>query len=440
MTPGVRLFAGVALIAALSGLAACDRSPQVSAGPKPPGVTVVAVGQRSVPVYGQYVGQTEAVKTVEVRARVEGFIERQVAPDGADVKVGDLLFVIDPRPFEAALRQAEANVARDTAQLRQAEAALTQREADVRQAQANIDRDLAQVENAVTQEERYRTLLQQGLIAREQYDQIRTNMTALEATVQADRAALENARAALAAARAAIENARASIRANEAAVDSARLQLGYTSVKSPLDGRMGRAEVRVGSLRRQGRGHAARHGVHDRSDVRQLQRERARGAVRVGAPPRGDAGAAGASGITMTLPDDSLYPQAGRLDFVDRAVDPRTGTLALRADLPESGAGAPARAVRARSGPARGAGRRARRAPGGRAREPGLGVRCSWSAPDQTVQARSVRMGPRVRAAVGRRGRTEARASRSWSRACSRSGPGMRVEPTIEATAARPGS
>ncbi len=222
------------LIAALSGLVACDRSPQVSAAPKPPAVTVVAVAQRSVPVYGQYVGQTEAVKTVEVRARVEGFIERQVAPDGADVKAGDLLFVIDPRPFEAALRQAEANVARDTAQLRQAEAALTQREADVRQAQANIDRDLAQVENARTQEGRYRTLVQQGLIAREQYDQIRTNMTALEATVAADRAGLENARA--------------SIRANEAAADNTRLQLGYTSIKSPLDGRMGRSEVRVGAL------------------------------------------------------------------------------------------------------------------------------------------------------------------------------------------------
>ena len=99
----------------------------------------MAAAQRAVPVYGQYVGQTEAVKTVEVRARVEGFVERQVAPDGADVKAGDLLFVIDPRPFEATLRQAQANVARDAAALGQAEAALTQREADVRQAQANLD-------------------------------------------------------------------------------------------------------------------------------------------------------------------------------------------------------------------------------------------------------------------------------------------------------------
>ena len=310
------------LIAVLPGLAACDRSPQVNAAPKPPAVTVVAVAQRSVPVYGQYVGQTEAVKTVEVRARVEGFIERQVVPDGADVKAGDLLFVIDPRPTEAALRQAEANVARDLAALRQAEAALTQREADVRQAQANVDRDVAQVENARTQEGRYRTLFEKELIAREQYDQMRTNMTALEATVQADRAALENARAALGASRAAIENARAAIRADEAAADSARLQLGYTSVRSPLDGRMGKAEVRVGTL--VGKGDATllatvstldpmyvSFSVSEREALSVWRRRQAE----MQAKP-------GSSGITMMLSDDSPYVHDGRLDFVDRTVDP----------------------------------------------------------------------------------------------------------------------
>jgi multidrug resistance efflux pump len=238
----------LALLAVLTGLTGCTRSPEVAATPPPPAVTVVAAGERPVPVYGEYVGQTEAVTTVEVRARVEGFIERQAVPDGAEVEAGDLLFVIDPRPFEAALRQAQAAVARDTAQLRQAEATLAQRQADVQQAEANLERDLAQVENARTQEARYRTLLERDLIAREQYDQIRTNLTALEATVQADRAARDNARASLAAARATIEKARAVIRAGEAAADSARLQLGYTVIRSPLDGRMGRAAVRVGSL------------------------------------------------------------------------------------------------------------------------------------------------------------------------------------------------
>ena len=395
MTYLLHLFGGMALIAALSGLVGCDRSPQVSAAPKPPAVTVVAVAQRSVPVYGQYVGQTEAVKTVEVRARVEGFIERQVAPDGADVKAGDLLFVIDPRPFEAALRQAEANVARDTAQLRQTEAALTQREADVRQAQANIDRDLAQVENARTQEGRYRTLVQQGLIAREQYDQIRTNMTALEATVAADRAGLENARAALAASQAAIENARASVRANEAAADNTRLQLGYTSIKSPLDGRMGRAEVRVGAL--VGKGEATLLATVSTLDPMYVNFSVSeREALSVWGRRRAEMQARPASsGITMTLPDDSPYPQDGRLDFVDRAVDRRTGTLALRAAFPN-----PARMLQ----PGQYVRLRVLLAerpdalvvPQAAIQESQGSATLFVVAPDKTVQARPVRMGPRV--------------------------------------------
>jgi RND family efflux transporter MFP subunit len=385
----------VALIAVLSALVGCDRSPQVSAGPKPPGVTVVAVAQRPVPVYGQYVGQAEAVKTVEVRARVEGFVERQVAPDGADVKAGDLLFVIDPRPFEAALRQAEANVARDTAQLGQTEAALTQREADVRQAQANVERDLAQVGNARTQEGRYRTLVQQGLIAREQYDQIRTTMTALEATVEADRAALENARAALAASRAAIENARASIRANEAAADNARLQLGYTSIRSPLDGRMGRAEVRVGAL--VGRGEATLLATVSTLDPMYVnfsvsEREALSVWGRRGPEMRARPGS---SGITMTLPDDSAYPHDGRLDFVDRAVDPRTGTLALRAAFPNPARMLqPGQYVRLRvllsERPD------ALLVPQAAIQESQGSASLFVVAPDRTVQVRTVRMGPRV--------------------------------------------
>lgn len=324
-----RRWATAAALTALAGivLAACSRTPEAVSAPKPPAVTVAAVAQRAVPVFGQYVGQTEAVKTVEVRARVEGYLERQAVADGADVKAGAILFVIDSRPFEATLRQAEANVARDTAQLRQAEATLVQREADVQQAQANLERDLAQMENARTQERRYGTLLQKELIAREQYDQFRTTLVTLEATVQADRAAFENAKGARAAARATIENARAVIRAGEAAVDSARLQLGYTIIRSPLDGRMGRADVRVGSL--VGRSDStllATVSTLDPMYVNFSVSEREALAVwrRL----------SGASGIRITLPDDSIYPHAGRLDFVDRAVDPRTGTLALRATFP----------------------------------------------------------------------------------------------------------
>jgi RND family efflux transporter MFP subunit len=311
-------------------LVACNRSPASVPPPQAPAVTVVPVATRTVPVYGQYVGQTEAFRTVEVRARVEGYLERQAVRDGVDVKAGDLLFVIDPKPFEATLRQAEATVARDTAQLRQNEAALIQREADVQQAEANLERDIAQLDNARTQEQRYHTLLDKELIAREQYDQLRTNLATQEATVRADRAALANAQAALAAARATIENARAVIRADEANVDSAKLQLGYTVIRSPLDGRMGRAEIRVGSL--VGRSDSTLLATVSTVDPMYVNFSVSeREALQVWRRRQAEMQRPGAPGINLTLPDDSAYPHSGRLDFVDRAVDARTGTLALRA-------------------------------------------------------------------------------------------------------------
>lgn len=390
--PAAGPWRGLWLLAVLLALAACDRSAEVRAAPRPPSVTVVAAARHRVPVYGEYIGQTEAVKTVEVRARVEGFLERQAVADGATVEAGDLLFVIDAGPFEAALRQAQANVGRSTAQLHQAEAALVQRGADVREAEANLERDLAQVDNARTQEARYRTLLQKDLIAREQYDQMRTNLAALEATVQADRAAIENVRAALAAARATVENARAAIRADEAAVDSARLQLGYTAIRSPLDGRMGRAAVRVGSL--VGKGEATLLATVSTVDPMHVSFSVSeREALSVWRRRQAGGGPAAAD-IAATLPDDSPYAHRGRLDFVDRAVDPRTGTLALRAIFPN-----PDRVLR----------------PGQYMRlripleerpdavvVPQAAVLESQGStsllvvgPDRTVQARNVRMGPR---------------------------------------------
>jgi RND family efflux transporter MFP subunit len=414
------------LLVAAVGLASCSRSPEVGAAPKPPSVSVVAVTPHRVPVYGEYVGQTEAVKTVEVRARVEGYIERQAIPDGADVKAGDVLFAIDPLPFEVALRQAQANVARDTAQLGQAEAAVAQREAEVQQAEANLTRDLAQLENARTQERRYRTLLQRELIAAEQYDQLRTTMTTSEATVQADRAALANARAALAAARATVENARAVIRADEAAVEATRLQLGYTTIRSPLDGRMGRAEVRVGSL--VGRSDStllATVSTQDPMYVSFSVSEREALSVWRRLPA-----SAGAPSITITLPDDSPYPHRGRLDFVDRAVDPRTGTLALRAVFPNpSRLLRPGQYVRLRvlleERPD------ALLVPQAAVQESQGSASVFVVGADRTVQARTVRLGPRFGTLWVIEDGVKA-GDHVVTKALQQVRPGMRVEPSIE--------
>ncbi|HTK92081.1 MAG TPA: efflux RND transporter periplasmic adaptor subunit [Verrucomicrobiae bacterium] len=417
---------GRLMVVALATLAlsACDRSPRAGAAPKPPEVTVVPVGQQTVPLYGQYVGQTEAVKTVEVRARVEGFILRQVAPDGAEVKEGDVLFLIDPGPIQAAASQAEANVARDRAALGQAEAALVQRRADVQQAQANVERDVAQWENWRTMEGRYRKLLLDELIAREQYDQINTSLTAAAATVQADRAALANAQAALAAGQANIENARATVRADEAALDAARLQLSYTTIRSPLTGRMGKAEVRVGAL--VGKGEATLLATVSTTDPMYVsfsvsEREALSVWRRRAAP----------GGIRITLPDDTQYPYEGKVDFVDRAVDPRTGTLALRATFPN-----PQRVLQP------GQYMRLRALleerpdalviPQAAVSESQGATSVYVVAADHTVQVRSVRMGPRLGSLWIVEDGVKA-GEQVIVKGLQRVQPGMRVEPTVEA-------
>jgi multidrug efflux system membrane fusion protein len=255
----VRSAGGVlALIALCLGAAACsdratgsDRAgatPRAPAAPAAVPVGVATAEQRLVPVQVTAVGNVQAIATVGIKSQVAGQITQVPFTEGREVKRGDLLFIIDPRPFETALQQAQANVARDTAQLRQMEAALGQRQAEILQAQANLERDQAQWDMARVQETRYKDLMQKELVAREQYDQVRTNFAALSATVQADRAALENAKASVRAAEAQMENVRATIKADEALVEAARLQLGYTTIRSPMDGRTGNLLVQAGNV------------------------------------------------------------------------------------------------------------------------------------------------------------------------------------------------
>ncbi len=249
--------------------------------------------------------------------------------EGQDVKKGDLLFTLDQRPLEATLHQAEANLGRDTAQLEQAEAAVAQNMAAEQQAEANLARDTAQLENARTQARRYKKLVDEGYISSEQYDQVRTTATALEATIQADQAAVTNTRAAIRAAQATVQNVRAVIRADQAVVENARVQLGYTTIRAPMDGRTGNLLVRVGSAVK------ARDDTGQMVVINQIQpiyvsfsvpeqaladikKYQAAGSIRVQATARGQQGA----------------PATGELTFVNNTVDPTTGTIQLKATFP----------------------------------------------------------------------------------------------------------
>lgn len=298
MTAARRLALLVALAAC--SLAACsDRGSSGGArqGPAPAvPVTVADAVQRDVPVRITAVGNVQAYTTVSVKSQIAGQIVQVHFREGQDVKKGALLFTIDPRPFEAALRQAEA--------------ALVQRRAEIRQAEANLARDVAQMENARVQQERYSTLVAKELIAREQFDQVRTTAAALEATVNADRAAVENTKAAALAA--------------QATADTARLQLNYTTIRAPMDGRTGNIMVQMGNV------------VKGNDDGPLVVISQVHPIYISFAVPEQNLGDIKRYGAVSPLkveafPDKAGPPALGDLTFVNSTVDPSTGTIQLKA-------------------------------------------------------------------------------------------------------------
>ena len=322
MTHAGRLLVLVALLAAAGCSDRASGTQRATAPPVP--VLVAEAVRRDVPLDVSVIGTVQALTTVGVKSQVSGQVVKVNFTEGQDVKAEQLLFTIDPRPFAAALAQAKANVGRDTAQMRQAEAALAQRQAEVQRAMANLERDQAQLENARVQERRYKTLVEKELVARELYDQFRTNLSALEATLNADRAAVENARAAAQAAAAGVENARAVIQADEAMVETANLNVGYTTIRAPMNGRTGNLMLQAGNVVKANEDNpmvviAQVHPIYVSFAVPQqhltaIKQYSAAGPVQVRAAAPGAA-----------------KPAVGRLTFVNNTVDPTTGTIQLKA-------------------------------------------------------------------------------------------------------------
>ena len=219
------------------------------------------------------------------------------------MKKGDLLFTIDRRPFEAALAQAQATLA--------------QHQAQVRQAEANLARDQAQLENARVEEERYKKLVGGGFVAREQYDQFLTAYKTAEATLEADKAA--------------VATARALVRADESLVEAAQLNLAYTEIRSPVDGRTGSLMLHEGNVVRSG-------GTSDSTllVINQIQPIYVSFTV-----PQQQLSAiktymqAGTLGVEA-LPAGETRPERGVVTFVDNAIDPATGTVRLKASFRNS--------------------------------------------------------------------------------------------------------
>jgi len=316
----------------LAMLTACTGEPVARADAKAaptPDAVPVSVSQavaKSVPVQILANGTAQAVAAVTINSQVDGEISSIHFTEGQDVRKGDRLFTLDQRPFEAAVRQAQATLTRDSAQLQQAEAALTQARASERQAEANERRDMAQLDNATAQTRRYKSLIDDGAISQEQYDQVRTAELAMEATVEADRAAITNAKAAIEAAQAAIENARGAIQADQAVVENARIQLSYTTIDAPMTGRTGSLLVHVGSTVK-ARDAASPLVVINQirpiyvgfsvpeQNLAEIRRYRETGSLQAHA----------------LIPGQETRPVYGELTFINNAVDPATGTIQLKA-------------------------------------------------------------------------------------------------------------
>ncbi|MGZ9110527.1 MAG: efflux RND transporter periplasmic adaptor subunit [Rhodoplanes sp.] len=267
-------------MAAALALAACgDDQTRAQPEPPPPAVVVAAVEQRDINPKTEHVGQTVAVDTVELRARVQAFLTRRVFREGEDVKQGALLFTLERPPFEAAVDAAAGQAA---------------------QARAEVVRTRRDLERA-------RTLHQRGNVSQQALDRAISDQ----------------------------EQAEATLRASEAQLRQAQIDLGYTQITAPFDGRIGRSVYSVGQWVGPDSGVLATlvkldpiYVVFNVSERSYLDyQKQADEAVRAGRPrqkfvPR------------LRLSNGAEYPHPGRFDFVDNRVDPTTGTIAVRAVFP----------------------------------------------------------------------------------------------------------
>jgi len=237
-------------------------------GPAAVPVSVTPALQQSVPVRLQAIGNVEAYSTVSVKARVDGQIVALNFKEGQEIKKGDVLFRIDARPYEATLKQAEANALRDAAARNQAQ----------------------------SQERRYKELLEKNFISKEAYAQIATNAQTAEATAGASQAALENA----------------------------RLNVEYCTIISPLDGYVGKVLLQVGNL-------VKANDVSPLVVINQVRPIYVNFAVPEQSLTalRGYM-AAGPLAVEVSPSGEAKMLAEGRLIFVDNAVDPSTGTIRLR--------------------------------------------------------------------------------------------------------------
>jgi RND family efflux transporter MFP subunit len=291
----------------------CSKPTNGAAAP-PTAVEVIAVEQRDVPIYSEWIGTLDGFVNADIKAQVTGYLLEQAYQEGSFVKKGQLLFQIDPRPFQAALDQARGQLAQAEGQVAQARAELAQAEAQVAVAVANQGRTQLDVE-------RYTPLAQQQAITQQDLDNATQNNLAAKAQVQSAQAQVATARAQIIAATATVEAAKAS-------ADTAQINLGFTHLTSPIDGIPGIAQQQVGSLVSPASPTITTVSTLDpiRVYFTVAEQEYLDFHRRYTTPATVDAERKGLK-LELILADGTVYPQSGTYYFADRQVDVRTGAI-----------------------------------------------------------------------------------------------------------------
>ncbi len=315
-----RLLAS-ALLFGLAFAAACSNGTATAKTAAPPEVLVADVVQRDVPIYTEWIGTLDGLVNADIKAQVSGYLEKQEYTEGSNVKKGQLLFEIDPRPFQAALDQGRAHLAQANGQLSQAKAQLLQAEPQVAIAEANQGRAQLDVE-------RYTPLAKQQASTQQDLDNAVQNNLAAKAQVQAAKAQVETAKSA-------IESAVAAVQAAKAAEETAQLNLGFTRLVSPIDGVAGGAQQQVGALVGPGSGPVTTVSTLDpiKCNITVSEQEYLTFHRQYDTP---EAVAAERSSLVMELilADQSVYPHKGKFYFTDREVNQRTGSIRVAGLFP----------------------------------------------------------------------------------------------------------
>jgi membrane fusion protein, multidrug efflux system len=327
----MRPFDFVSLLAALGllGLSGCQK-PAARASLPAPTVGVVESRRMSVPIEVAPNGTTRALEDVTIRARVRGFLTERHFAEGALVKKGQLLLVIDEEPYQVALQSARARQAEADASLNKAEESKGR---EVSSAQLDLDR--AQLLLAQIQEKRNRNLVSRNAGSAEDLDKTEADRRRWESQVEADRAQLAQAKADYAVG---IAAARAQVSAARAAVRDAELNLGYCRMYAPLDGRIGEARVKVGNL--VGPDQGGPGGMTDLATIQQLDPMGVELRLSSRDLDRTTTLIEGGLAVRLTRPGPNgpqEHPFPGQCFFIDNRVDETTSTFLAKVRIPNPG-------------------------------------------------------------------------------------------------------